>query len=88
MILPDIGLVHGRLMVTAWDFGLDNVEDDVVRLMMLAIEVQLKNVISAVLQKRNAYKLREGKFCHSVGTQVPQPFLRNSADIYETTDDG
>ncbi|ELT92993.1 hypothetical protein CAPTEDRAFT_220509 [Capitella teleta] len=38
--------------------------------------------------KRNAYKLREGKFCHSVGTQVPQPFLRNSADIYETTDDG
>lgn len=38
MTLPDIGMVHGRMIITAWDAGLDNVEDDAVRIMMQAIE--------------------------------------------------
>ena len=39
MLLPDIGMVHGRMIVTAWDYGLDKVEDNAVRLLMEAVEV-------------------------------------------------
>ena len=39
MLLPDIGMVHGRMIVTAWDYGLDKVEDNAVRLLMVAVEV-------------------------------------------------
>lgn len=39
MLLPDIALVNGRVMVAAWEFGLDTIEDDVIHLMMIAIEV-------------------------------------------------
>lgn len=39
LLLPDIGMVHGRLIVTAWDFGVENVEDDAVKLLMQAVQV-------------------------------------------------
>lgn len=39
MLLPDIGMVHGRTIVAAWDYGLDKVEDNAVRLVMKAVEV-------------------------------------------------
>ena len=32
-------MVHGRMIVTAWDYGLDKVEDNAVRLLMKAVEV-------------------------------------------------
>ena len=39
MILPDIGVIHGRMIVTAWDMGLESLEDDAVRLVVHAVEV-------------------------------------------------
>lgn len=39
MTLPDVSMVHGRMFVTAWDCGLDSVEEDAVKLLMIAIEV-------------------------------------------------
>ena len=39
MTLPDIGMVHGRMLVTAWDFGVENVDDTAVRALMSAVEV-------------------------------------------------
>jgi len=39
MCLPDIGLVHGRMIVTAWDFGLDDVDDTAVKLVMEGVQV-------------------------------------------------
>lgn len=41
MLLPDIAMVHGRLVVSAWEFGLDGVHDDAVRLLMQAVEVRV-----------------------------------------------
>lgn len=78
MVLPDIGMIHGRLMVTAWDFGLEDVNDDVVRALMLAIEIQLKTVLMAVMSRRNGYQIREGSFKHSMGVDLPRPSIRNS----------
>ena len=41
MCLPDIGLVHGRMIVTAWDFGLDDVDDTAVKLVMEGVQVNV-----------------------------------------------
>jgi hypothetical protein len=42
LILPGISTIHGRMIITAWDFGLDNVEDDAVRMMLAATEVRIQ----------------------------------------------
>jgi len=39
LLLPDVAMVHGRFIVSAWEFGLDGVQDDAVKLLSLAIEV-------------------------------------------------
>ena len=44
--LPDLGMIHGRLICSAWDYGLDEVQDDAARMVMQAVEV--KSVKQAV----------------------------------------
>jgi len=39
LLLPDAAMVHGRFIVSAWEFGLDGIQDDAVKLLSLAIEV-------------------------------------------------
>jgi len=75
--LPDIGLIHGRLLVAAWEEGLEGVEDKAVELTMVAVEQQLRTIVTALLCSRNPYREREGVI-HSVGTPVPNPWLRNT----------
>ncbi|CAN7992448.1 unnamed protein product [Ixodes pacificus] len=76
--LPDALLVHGRMFVIAWDCGLDSVDDRAVQLVMTAVKHQVKEVLTAVLSRRNAYKLREGRFQFALGCTPANPYLRNS----------
>ena len=39
LLLPDVAMVHGRFIVSAWEFGLDGIQDDAVKLLSLAVEV-------------------------------------------------
>jgi len=50
MFLPDISMVHGRIIVAAWEFGLEDVDDDAVHLLMRAIEVS-KYLYSSILNQ-------------------------------------
>lgn len=52
MLLPDIGMVHGRTIVTVWDYGLEKVEDNAVRLIMKAVEVVQTFSASVVTTQR------------------------------------
>ncbi|XP_013420892.1 transcriptional adapter 1 [Lingula anatina] len=83
MMLPDIGMVHGRMLVMAWDQGLEDVKDDAVRLVMQAVEHQLKCVLTAVFSQRNGFQMRERRFKHAMGTQAPQDNIRNSESLHE-----
>jgi transcriptional adapter 1 len=76
-LLPDVSLVHGRLLLAAWEEGLETVEDEAVKLVLLAVEQQLRKLVTALLMQRNGYKVREGNFPYAVGTPVPNPWLRN-----------
>ena len=40
LLLPDAGMVHGRFIVSAWEFGLDGIQDSAVKLLSLAVEVR------------------------------------------------
>jgi len=39
LLLPDTAMVHGRFIVSAWEFGLDGIQDDAAKLLSLAVEV-------------------------------------------------
>jgi len=39
LLVPDAAMVHGRFIVSAWEFGLDGIQDDAVKLLTLAVEV-------------------------------------------------
>ncbi|KAK2154424.1 hypothetical protein LSH36_269g08061 [Paralvinella palmiformis] len=79
ILLPDVGLIHGRMIVTAWDYGLEDVDDDAIRLLLLAVEMQLKTILTAVLCRQNGYHLREKRFRHNFGTETAPVFLQNTA---------
>ncbi|KAH9492877.1 Transcriptional adapter 1 [Bulinus truncatus] len=82
-LLPDITMVHGRMLVCAWETGLADVQDTAVHLVMIALENQLKHILSLVIRQRKGYKLREGKFAYSVGIGVKNPYSMN---FFETLD--
>nr|CAG4644496.1 EOG090X0LUS [Lepidurus arcticus] len=48
LMLPDTAMIHGRMMVIAWEYGLDGVSDNAVELLILAVQVQ-KNLFRIVL---------------------------------------
>ena len=39
--MPDSALIHGRMLVSAWETGLADVNDSAVKIMLLALEVSL-----------------------------------------------
>ena len=47
-------------------------------LVLLAVEQQLRKLVTALLVQRNGFKVREGSFPHAVGSRVPNPWLRNA----------
>lgn len=79
--LTDIQMIHGRMFVTAWDYGLDFVSDDSVKLMFLAVRNFLRSLLMAIISKRKAYKVREGRFQYAVGGPAVNCYLRNSRKL-------
>ena len=72
------GLIHGRLMVSAWEEGMEGAEDQAVSLTLVAVQHFLKNIITAALTSRNPWRTREGAK-HSIGKQ---PFFEGTFYSY------
>ncbi|XP_053185379.1 transcriptional adapter 1 [Scomber japonicus] len=85
LLLPTRGQLEARMMVTAFELGLDNITDDAVGTMINAVEHHLKDVLTAVISRRKAYRLRDGHFPYAFGSDVtPQPYLKNSLAAYHS----
>ncbi|KAG5847472.1 transcriptional adapter 1 [Anguilla rostrata] len=83
LLLPTRGQLEARTMVTAFELGLDNVNEDAVSMLVYAVEVHLKDVLTAVISRRKAYRLRDGLFPYAFGSDItPQPYLKNSVAAY------
>ncbi|KAL5011598.1 hypothetical protein ScPMuIL_010149 [Solemya velum] len=84
LTLPDVFMVHGRMLVSAWEFGLEDVADGAVKIVMQSVEYQLKQIISLVLALRGGYQLREKKFRFAMGSEVTSPYLRHSSTAQDS----
>ncbi|XP_075876874.1 transcriptional adapter 1 [Nelusetta ayraudi] len=85
LLLPTRGQLEARMMVTAFELGLDNITEDAVNTMTYAVEHHLKDVLTAVITRRKAYRLRDGHFPYAFGSDVtPQPYLKNSLAAYHS----
>ncbi|XP_005095229.2 transcriptional adapter 1 [Aplysia californica] len=80
-LLPDSALVHGRMLVCAWETGLTDVNDAAVKLLLLALETQIKHILSLVIQQKKGYKLRERRFTYAAGVGVPIPYFRRTPSV-------
>ena len=56
--------------------GPGNADEEVVRLIVLAVEQKLRNLITALLTDRNGYRIRSGA-PFAVGNSAPDPWLLN-----------
>lgn len=85
LLLPTRCQLEARMMVTAFEVGLDNVTEDAVNTMVHAVEVHLKDVLTAIVSRRKAYRMRDGHFPYAFGSDVtPQPYLKNSLVAYHS----
>uniref|UniRef100_A0A3Q0RWR1 Transcriptional adapter 1 n=1 Tax=Amphilophus citrinellus TaxID=61819 RepID=A0A3Q0RWR1_AMPCI len=83
LLLPTRGQLEARMMVTAFELGLDNITEDAINTMIYAHH--LKDVLTAVITRRKAYRLRDGRFPYAFGSDVtPQPYLKNSLAAYHS----
>jgi len=86
LTLPDAALVHGRMLVAAWDAGLDDgCEDKAIKLILTATKQFLKQLMVAIISNRKGYRLRENRVVQSVGLPTLNPWLHNSWHTHDST---
>jgi len=86
LTLPDAALVHGRMLVAAWDAGLDDgCEDKAIKLILTATKQFLKQLMVAIITNRKGYRLRENRVVQSVGLPTLNPWLHNSWHTHDST---
>lgn len=74
-------------MLAAWDVGLEGVEDEAADMVVVATQIFLKNILSAVLAQRKGYKKKQS-FMYDFGTDVPNMWLRNTSKIIDPLEGG
>lgn len=87
LCLLDTGPLKGRLLLAAWDHGITQVGDNVANILQEATQQCLKNILMATVSRRRGYRMREGRFIHSLGTTPPNPWLRNTASLNDWTNE-
>ena len=67
LMLPDHATLHTRMLLGAWEAGLEAVSEEAAQLLMLALRTHLKNVIQTLISHRTGWRMRSGSFQHSFG---------------------
>nr|CAG4641284.1 EOG090X0FYD [Eulimnadia texana] len=77
--LPDVAMIHGRILLASWDFGLDQgCDNESVELLLSATRTFLKKLLTTLITTRKGYQVNETKFVHSVGQSTMNPWIHNS----------
>lgn len=86
LVLPDRTFVLARLMLAAWENNMDGAEENTAHIIIAAMQIFLKNILTAVLTRRKGYSVKEGSFIHNIGEPVPSSWKRNTAYIAHMSD--
>lgn len=81
---PDVTFINARIAIHSWENGLDGAEANVADVLVQACQSYVKNIISAMLTRKEGYKVRD-RFQYSVGLPIPNPFIRNTNNIIDST---
>jgi transcriptional adapter 1 len=66
-------------LVGCWENNLDYVDDQAVEILVQAVQIMLKNILSHCIRQRKHYKVTsDKKFYYDIGCQQKDPTLRNS----------
>ncbi|KAB0802203.1 hypothetical protein PPYR_04389 [Photinus pyralis] len=85
LFLPDSGFIASRIAVQAWENGLEGAEEGVTDIIVQACQTFIKNIIMAMVTRKRGYKVRDSRFQYGFGTPIPDPFIRNTNHIIDTT---
>ena len=79
-MLPDPSLIQGRLLVAAWEEGLEggHTDPEVINLICLAAEHQVRSIIMALLMDKRGFRLKDKRTVHAIGIPAPDPWLSNT----------
>jgi transcriptional adapter 1 len=87
LFLSDQSLVMGRFLVGAWENGLMNVEDVAIEMVVQAVQVILKNILSSCIRRRSHYKVTSNSFYYDIGATLKDPTIRNTISRQKADDD-
>ena len=82
--LPDNFAAHLRMFVNVWESGLDEMRDDAVQLLNLAVRDFMKNIITSLIAYKSSFKTQDkGRFKYCFGAPVVNPLLFNANTIHQ-----
>ncbi|KAF5280611.1 hypothetical protein FQA39_LY05259 [Lamprigera yunnana] len=83
LFLPDSGFIASRITIQVWESGLEGAEDGITEVMVHACQVFVKNIITAMISRKQSYRIRGNKFQYGFGLPVPDPYVRNTNHIID-----
>ncbi|KAH8285802.1 hypothetical protein KR018_008706 [Drosophila ironensis] len=87
LFLPDAGFIMGRFLIGAWEIGLSSVDDNVAEYVAMAVQVMLKDLLSAIIKNRKHYRTSgEGSYYYDVGAPLRDPSVRNTVTRQKVDD--
>lgn len=84
LFLPDTDFIKTRIAIHSWEYDLGEPDDGIAEVLMQACKLYVKNILSAMITRKEGYKVRD-RFQYCVGLPVPDPFIRNTNNIVDTT---
>lgn len=79
LFLPDSSLIYGRFLAGCWDNGLEFVDDQAIEMIVLGVQLMLKNILSHCIRQRKHYRVTsDKKFYYDVGCKLNDPTVRNT----------
>lgn len=81
LFIPDNAFMRTRILLHVKENKLEGAEEGVTDLMVHACQVFMKNIITAMITRKEGYKVRDKKMQCGFGIPVPDPFIRNSNNI-------
>lgn len=74
----DEAMLFGRFIHAAWENDLDGAYRDCAKLLAIAVQDFLKNVVTAIFSERCGYKVKGKSFIYEMGLPIPNPWLRSA----------
>lgn len=78
LFLPDPSLITGRLLVGAWELGLNSVDETIAEYMVIAVQLLLKNILTEIILNKKHHRTSNGQYFYDIGIELKNPIIRNT----------